>query len=116
MALGDPLSDADVSGALAQKDVGRTLARNILRAFMAQGTHIDLVQEMRGENCFRRKICNPCPPDFSVTYLPGRSSHPSLVATRGFVRSCHKLVYLVRKLSTFQFLSLDERCKAFHVI
>src|SRR5216117_504739 len=34
------------SRALAQKDVGRTFARNVLRAFIAQSTHIDVVQEM----------------------------------------------------------------------
>ena len=32
--------------ALAQKDVSRTFARHILGAFIAQSTHIDVVQEM----------------------------------------------------------------------
>src|SRR5882762_11018037 len=36
----------DGSRALAQKDVGRAFARNVLRAFIAQGAHIDVVQEM----------------------------------------------------------------------
>src|SRR5216117_2912825 len=34
------------SRALSQKDMGRTFARNALRAFIAQSTHIDVVQEM----------------------------------------------------------------------
>ena len=34
------------SRALAQKDVGRTFARDVLRAFIAQSMHIDVVQEM----------------------------------------------------------------------
>src|SRR5216684_5866811 len=37
---------ADGSRALAQEDVGRTFARDALRAFIAQSTHIDVVQEM----------------------------------------------------------------------
>src|SRR5712692_9991713 len=41
-----PPSEPDGSRALAQKDVGRTFARNVLRAFIAQGAHIDVVQEM----------------------------------------------------------------------
>jgi hypothetical protein len=32
--------------ALAQKDVGRTFARDVLRTFVAQSTRIDVVQEM----------------------------------------------------------------------
>ncbi len=39
-------SEPDGSRALAQKDVGRTFARDALRAFIAQSTHIDVVQEM----------------------------------------------------------------------
>src|SRR5579859_7873982 len=34
------------SRALAQKDVGRALARDVGRAFVAQGAHVDAVQEM----------------------------------------------------------------------
>lgn len=36
----------DGSRALAQKNVGRAFARDILRAFMAQSAHIDAVREM----------------------------------------------------------------------
>jgi hypothetical protein len=39
-------SPPDGSRAFAQKDMGRTLARNVLRAFVAQSTHIDVIQEM----------------------------------------------------------------------
>src|SRR6266446_4969318 len=34
------------SRALAQEDVGRAFARDVLRAFIAQATHIDVVQQM----------------------------------------------------------------------
>src|SRR5256714_10046625 len=34
------------SGPLAQEDVGRAVARDVLRAFIAQGAHVDVVQEM----------------------------------------------------------------------
>ena len=44
--LGGAVSWRDWSRALAQKDVGRTFARDVLRAFIAQSTHIDVVQEM----------------------------------------------------------------------
>src|SRR5712671_470539 len=40
---GNPPSD---SRALAQKDVGRAFARDVLCAFIAQSTHIDGVQKM----------------------------------------------------------------------
>jgi hypothetical protein len=39
-------SEPDGSHTLAQKDVGRTFARDVLRAFIAQSRHIDVVQEM----------------------------------------------------------------------
>ena len=41
-----PGNRPDESRTLAQKDVGRTLARDVLRAFIAQSTHIDVVQEI----------------------------------------------------------------------
>src|SRR5213082_2002469 len=34
------------SGPLAQEDVGRAFARDVFRAFIAQGAHVDVVQEM----------------------------------------------------------------------
>src|SRR2546423_12216402 len=37
------------SGPLAQEDVGRAVARDVLRAFIAQGAHVDVVQEMLAE-------------------------------------------------------------------
>jgi hypothetical protein len=43
--LGDPPNEPE-SGALAQKGVGRTFTRDVLRAFIAQKTHIDVFQEM----------------------------------------------------------------------
>ena len=46
MRSGGPLSEPDGSRALAQKDVGRTFARDVLRAFIAQSTHIYVIQEM----------------------------------------------------------------------
>ena len=39
-------SEPDGSRAPAQKNVGRTFTRDVLRAFIAQSTHIDVVQEM----------------------------------------------------------------------
>jgi len=41
-AWGDPRR----SRTLAQKDVGRTLACNMLLAFVAQSMHIDVLQQM----------------------------------------------------------------------
>jgi len=38
--------EPDGSRVLAQKDVGRTFARDVLRAFVAQRVHVDVVQEM----------------------------------------------------------------------
>lgn len=38
--------EAGASAALAQKDVGRAFARDVRRAFIAQSTHIDVLQEM----------------------------------------------------------------------
>src|SRR5438093_12486190 len=35
-----------LSRALAQEDVGRSLARDVLRAFIAQGAHVDVVQAL----------------------------------------------------------------------
>jgi hypothetical protein len=46
VVLGAPPSEPDRSGALAQKDVGRTLASDVLRALIAQSTHIDVFEEM----------------------------------------------------------------------
>lgn len=43
--LGGPPNEPE-SGALAQKGVGRTFTREVLRAFIAQSTHIDVFQEM----------------------------------------------------------------------
>jgi hypothetical protein len=45
-SVGGPPTQPDGSCALAQKDMGRTFARDGLRAFIAQSTHIDVVQEM----------------------------------------------------------------------
>jgi hypothetical protein len=42
----EPSSASNGSRALAQEDVGRTFARDGLRAFITQGTHIDVVQQM----------------------------------------------------------------------
>src|SRR5882762_3493346 len=44
--LSGPPSEPDGSRAFAQKDVGSTFARDVLRAFIAQSTHVDVVQEM----------------------------------------------------------------------
>ena len=46
MELRGPSSEADGSRALAQKDVSRTFAGDVLRAFITQGTQIDAVQEV----------------------------------------------------------------------
>jgi hypothetical protein len=43
---GGPPSEPDGSRAPAQKNVGRTFTRDVLRAFIAQSTHIDVIQEM----------------------------------------------------------------------
>ena len=43
---GGPPSEPDGSRAPAQKNVGRTFTRDVFRAFIAQSTHIDVVQEM----------------------------------------------------------------------